>query len=92
MMNACARPMAAPMMLVLSLALAAFAGDAPSVSGGVGADARAARLAQEHEDNLKLVTAGTSGDYLASVAVVIERANRERVIETTMVLRWGGSR
>ena len=56
----------------------------PYVSGGTGADERQELLAKEGQFNLKIVTAETSGDYLANVKIVIESAKKERVIETKM--------
>jgi hypothetical protein len=54
------------------------------VSGGAGVDEREALLTQEKDYSLKIVTAETSGDYLAGVQVVIESAKKQRLLETTM--------
>jgi hypothetical protein len=75
---------AATAVVLLAFAVAAPAADVPHVSGGVDADARAELLAKEKEYNLKIIAAEKSGDYLADVKVVIERANKERVLDTTM--------
>jgi len=69
---------------LLALAMTARAGDVPHVSGGIGADEREELRAKETEYDLKIVTAATSGDYLAGVRVVIESAANEPVLETTM--------
>ncbi len=71
-------------VVLLAAAVAAPAADVPYVSGGVDADARAELLAKESEYNLKIIAAEQSGDYLADVKVVIERANKERMLDTTM--------
>jgi hypothetical protein len=75
---------AATTLILLAFVLTAPAADVPYVSGGVDADARADLLAQETAYNLKIVTAEKSGAYLANVKVVIERAGKERMLETTM--------
>jgi hypothetical protein len=71
-------------LILLALAVTAPAAEVPYVSGGVDADARAELLARQHEYNLKIVAAEKSGDYLADVKVVIDRAGRERMLDTTM--------
>jgi hypothetical protein len=75
---------AAATLFLLAFALAAPAADVPYVSGGVDADARAELLAQESEYNLKIITAEKSGDYLADVRIVIERAGKERMLDIAM--------
>ena len=62
----------------------AWAADIPYISRGVGADEREEFAAKETEYNLKIVVAEKSGNYLADVKVVIESANKDRVLETTM--------
>jgi hypothetical protein len=71
-------------VVLLAFSAAARAADVPHVSGGAGADERAELLAKEKEYNLKIIAAEKSGDYLAAVKVVIESANEERVLATTM--------
>jgi hypothetical protein len=71
-------------VVLLAFAVSVPAADVPYVSGGVDADARAELLAKENDYNLKIITAEKSGDYLADVKVAIERANKERVLDTTM--------
>jgi hypothetical protein len=68
----------------VALAYSARAADVPYVSGGIGADEREQLRAKEGEYNLKIVTAETSGDYLARVRVVIESAANERLVDTTL--------
>ena len=75
---------ATTLLILLAFAGAAPAADVSFVSGGVDADARAALLATEGDYNLKIITAERSGDYLANVKVVIERGNRETLVDTTM--------
>ena len=70
--------------VVVTFSLEARAADAPHISGGTGADERAALLAKEKDYNLKILGAAKSGDYLAGVKVVIESASKERVLDTTM--------
>ena len=77
------RAIATTLLILLAFAAQAPAGDVAFVSGGVDADARAALLATEGDYNLKIITAEQSGDYLANVKVVIERA-RVTVVDTTM--------
>lgn len=74
---------------IIAIVLFAFvhtarAADVPHISGGIGPDEREELRAKEHDYNVKVVTATESGDYLSGVAVVIESANNEPVLETTM--------
>ena len=76
------------LLALVAVALIGFPGSsaaqAPYLSGGTGADERQELLAKEGEFNLKIVTAETTGDYLANVQIVIESARKERVLETKM--------
>lgn len=76
------------LLVLVVVALIAFpvasGAQAPYLSGGTGADERQELLAKEGEFNLKIVTADTSGDYLANVQIAIESAKRERVLEAKM--------
>ena len=71
-------------VVLLTFNLGARAADAPHMSGGAGADARAELLAKERDYNLKIIAADTSGDYLSDVQVVIDSSRKERVLDTTM--------
>src|SRR6202795_4618772 len=71
-------------VVLLTFSMEIRAADVPYISGGAGADAREELLAREKEYNLKIIAAEKSGDYLADVKVVIESANKERVLDTTM--------
>ena len=70
--------------VLMTLIGVARAADIPFVTGGPGADERAALQAKEKDYNLKIVAAATSGDYLAGVRVVIESAAKMSVLETRM--------
>ena len=83
-MNGRNRMVATAAVLLLTFTMEARAADVPYISGGAGADARQALLAQERDYNLKIVVADKSGDYLADVQVVIESARKERVLEAAM--------
>ena len=60
------------------------AAEVPYVTGGVGLDEREQLAAQEKDNNLKVVVADVSGDFLADVRVVIESARKETMIDATM--------
>lgn len=83
-MNKPIQVIAATAVVLLAFSVAVRAADVPHVSGGAGADEREELLAKEQEYNLKIITAEKSGDYLADVKVVIESANKERMLDTTM--------
>ena len=70
--------------VLMTLIGAPRAADIPFVTGGVGADERADLQAKEKDYNLKIVTAATSGDYVANARVVIESAAKTSVLETRM--------
>jgi hypothetical protein len=83
-MNKPIQVIAATAVVLLAFSVAARAADVPHVSGGAGADEREELLAKEQEYNLKIIAAEKSGDYLADVKVVIESANKERMLDATM--------
>jgi hypothetical protein len=83
-MDRCIQVLATMAVVFLTFCLEVRAADVPYISGGAGADAREELLAKEKEYNLKIVTAETSGDYLAGVKVVIEAAREAKVIDATM--------
>jgi hypothetical protein len=74
----------AAVVVLITFGSAPRAADVAYVSGGAGVDEREALLTQEKDYSLKIVTAETSGDYLAGVQVVIESAKKQRLLETTM--------
>ena len=78
------RAVAMAVVVVLAVAFPAWAADVPHLSGGVGADERAALLSEEKNFNLKVVVADDTGDFLADVQVVIESAKKEPLLEVTM--------
>ena len=82
-MNKCVQMLATAAAL-LTFTMEARAADVAHISGGVGADARQELLVKEPDYNLKIIAADQSGDYLADVQVVIESAQKERVLDTTM--------
>jgi hypothetical protein len=83
-MNRCIQVLATTAVVLLTFGMEARAADAPSISGGAGADAREELLAMEREYNLKIIAAENSGDYLANVKVVIESSRKALVLDTTM--------
>jgi len=83
-MTRCIHALGTMALILLVFSMDVRAGDVPYLSGGVGADAREELLAKEKEYNLKIVVAERSGDYLAGVKVVIESAQKEQVLDTTM--------
>jgi hypothetical protein len=71
-------------VVLVTFGMEVRAADAPYISGGTGADERAELLAKEKEYNLKIIGAAKSGDYLAGAKVMIESAQKERVLDAAM--------
>jgi hypothetical protein len=72
------------LLLLGSGAAPSVLAEVPHTSGGVGLDAREQLAGTEGQYNLKIVTAATSGAYMAGVRVIIEGAGGKRLLNAEM--------